>query len=281
MTLDHVVTAVFAGVIGLGVTVPLADFRTRHPPAALVRSNVAGKDVPAVLGGPMSMGALLAVACLAIVGIGGWRPARLGPLGLAIPVVVVIMALAGTWDDLRGEEKTRGFRGHLRALGRGRITGGAVKVAAGGLAGLAAGALVSDGRGMVEVALLVALTANLVNLLDRAPGRAGKVSVAIAAPLFVFGSPIWAMASSGLLGGLLGCLPKDLKGRAMLGDAGANPLGAVLGLGLGVSLPGLSRLVAVVLLAAVNLASERWSFSEIIERNGALRALDRWGTGGK
>jgi UDP-GlcNAc:undecaprenyl-phosphate GlcNAc-1-phosphate transferase len=278
VTIDHAVTALFAGVIGIGVAAPLADFRTRHPPSALMRTSVTGRDIPAVLGGPMSIAALLAAACLAIVATGNWEPARLGALGIAVPALVVIMALAGTWDDLRGAERARGFGGHTRALVRGRITGGAVKIVAGALAGLIAGALVSTGRGVLEVALLVALTANLINLLDRAPGRAGKGSLAIAVPLFVFGSPTWVVASSGLLGGLLACLPKDLKARAMLGDAGANPLGAVLGLGLGVSLPEPARFAALGLLAAANLASERWSFSETIDKNGLLRALDRWGT---
>lgn len=278
MTLDHAITALFAGVIGIGVAAPLADFRTRHPPAALMRTSVTGGDVPAVLGGPMSIAALLAAACLAIVGAGDWQPARLGALGIAVPALVVIMALAGTWDDSRGAERVRGFGGHAGALVRGRVTGGVVKVAAGALGGLLAGALVSSGRGVVEVALLVALTANLINLLDRGPGRAGKVSLAVAVPLVVFGSPAWAVASSGLLGGLLACFPKDLKARAMLGDAGANPLGAVLGLGLGVSLPEPARLAALALLAAANLASERWSFSEVIDKSTPLRALDRWGT---
>lgn len=278
MTLDHAVTALFAGVIGIGVAAPLADFRTRHPPARLMRTSVTGGDIPAVLGGPMSIAALLAAACLAIVGAGSWDPARLGAVGIAVPALVMIMALAGTWDDLRGAERVRGFGGHARALVRGRVTGGAIKVVAGALGGLVAGALVSAGREVVEVALLVALGANFINLLDRAPGRAGKVSLVVAVPLIIFGSPTWAVASSGLLGGLLACFPKDLRARAMLGDSGANPLGAVLGLGLGVSLAEPGRLGALALLVAANLASERWSFSEIIEGNGLLRALDRWGT---
>lgn len=278
MTLDHAVTALFAGVIGIGVAAPLADFRARHPPAALVRTSVTGEKVPAVLGGPMSIAALMAGACVAIVGVGEWEPARLGAVGIAVPALVVIMALAGTWDDLRGAESARGFGGHLRALGRGHLTGGAIKVVAGTVGGLVAGALVSTGRGVVEVALIVALTANLVNLLDRAPGRAGKFSLAVAVPLVVLGSPTWAVASAGLLGGLLACFPKDLRARAMLGDAGANPLGAVIGLGLAVSLPEPGRLATLAVLLIANLASERWSFSEVIDGNGPLRALDRWGT---
>jgi UDP-N-acetylmuramyl pentapeptide phosphotransferase/UDP-N-acetylglucosamine-1-phosphate transferase len=185
--------------------------------------------------------------------------------------------LAGAFDDLRGDERPRGFKGHLRAAASLSLTGGLVKLAAGAAAGVVAGLLVADGAAIAEiaeVALLVALMANLVNLTDRAPGRAGKVSVVAAVPLVVFGDPEWGIAAAGLLGALAGCLSLDLSERAMLGDAGANPLGAVLGLGLGLALETTGRLAAIALLLLLNIASERWSFSRAIERVGWLRTLD-------
>ncbi len=63
----------------------------------------------------------------------------------------------------------------------------------------------------------------------------------------------------------------------MLGDAGANALGAALGLGLAVSLPEPARLAVIPALLALNLGSERWSYSEVIERASWLRVLDRLG----
>ncbi len=63
----------------------------------------------------------------------------------------------------------------------------------------------------------------------------------------------------------------------MLGDAGANPLGAVLGVGLAASLDEPARLVAIVVLLALNLASEKWSFSKAIEASPPLRWLDGLG----
>ena len=63
----------------------------------------------------------------------------------------------------------------------------------------------------------------------------------------------------------------------MLGDAGANPLGAVLGLGLAVTFGFYLDLYAIVVLLALNLASERWSFSAFIARTPPLRWVDSLG----
>ena len=280
MTVDQAMTAAAAALAGAGIARGLAGLRLHAPPERLMRTNVSGKRVPAVLGGPHAIAALLVLALLQMMAALGWGAARTNETGLAVAVVIVVMALAGTFDDLRGNERARGFKGHLRAAASLRLTGGVVKLASGSAAGLAAGLLVGDGAEIVEIALLVALTANLVNLMDRAPGRAGKVSLAVAAPLVVVGDPGWVVAAAGLLGALAGCLSLDLSERAMLGDAGANPLGAVLGLGLGVTLETTGRLAAIALLVVLNAASERWSFSRAIERVGWLRALDDIGRTG-
>ncbi len=73
----------------------------------------------------------------------------------------------------------------------------------------------------------------------------------------------------------------------MLGDAGANALGALLGYVIFVGLapaasagmgPALAILGVVAgLLLLVNGLSERYSYSELIERNALLRWLDRLG----
>ncbi len=280
MSVDQAMTAAAAALAGAGIARGLAKLRLQTPPERLMRTNVGGRRVPAVLGGPYSIAALVVLALLQMMAALGWGAASTNETGLAVAVVIVVMALAGTFDDLRGHESARGFKGHLRAAASLSLTGGVVKLASGATAGLAAGVLVADGAAIVQIALLVALTANLVNLMDRAPGRAGKVSLAIAVPLVALGEIGWVIAAAGLLGALAGCLSLDLSERAMLGDAGANPLGAVLGLGLGVTLETSGRLAAIVLLVVLNAASERWSFSRAIERVGWLRALDDIGRTG-
>lgn len=277
MSVDLAATALLASVVGFAAADLLARIRLHAPPVALVRTNVSGRRVPAILGGPLALGALFGLSVVALLAVLGWRPSPVRHVGLADALLVVVMALAGYWDDLKGDERPRGYRGHLRALGRGRLTGGTVKLLAGAVGGAAAAAVVASGWSIVVVAAIVALTANFLNLLDRAPGRAGKVALLIAAPLLLFGSPQWSVASAGLVGALVACLRFDLGERAMLGDAGANPLGAVLGLGVALSLGPVGRAVALALLLAANLASERWSFSALIERTPPLRALDGLG----
>jgi UDP-GlcNAc:undecaprenyl-phosphate/decaprenyl-phosphate GlcNAc-1-phosphate transferase len=262
-----------------GAVVSAAAIRLRlKTPATpgLTRINVNGRNVPVILGGPVALGGIvgLVVALALLVPSNENMPFR---LAAALCVVIGLLWLAGSWDDRRGDERDRGFAGHLAAARGFRLTGGIVKLLAGVVAGVAVGFIVAHGWVVVEVALLVALGANTINLLDRAPGRAGKVALVAMILLAPWGAAAWAVAAAGSFGALGAALPADLKERAMLGDAGANPAGAIVGLGLGVSLPEGWRLVAIVILLALNLASERWSFSQAISRVSVLRAFDKIG----
>ena len=265
--------------MGLGAGRLWGAYVLEAPAPRLLRTNVSGVRVPAVLGlalaaaGLSGLGVVLAVdQALEIVSV---------RVALAVAALLVIAGGAGLADDLRGDESDRGFAGHLGAALRGRVTGGLIKIAGVGAAGLLAGWLLADGLDILVCALLVALAANFVNLLDRAPGRALKVCLLVAVPLLVFGPGGWAAAASGAAGAGAGILPLDLRERGMLGDAGANALGATLGLGLFVALPTGGRVAALLVLATLTLASELWSFSAVIERVPWLRAADRWGRSGE
>jgi len=61
----------------------------------------------------------------------------------------------------------------------------------------------------------------------------------------------------------------------MLGDCGANALGAAVGTAATQALPRRFRLLAFVVIAALNLISERVSFTAVIERTPLLRELDQ------
>lgn len=279
MTAEQLVTVLLAGVVGHAAGAGLVRLRLTAPPERLMRTNVSGGRVPAVLGGPLTLAALFALAAVVGSAALGWDAVEVDETEATVTVVLVVMALAGAWDDRRGDETSRGFSGHLEALRRGRITGGILKIVAGAVAGAVAGLLLyaRDPAAALATLLLVALGANTINLFDRAPGRAGKIVLLLATPLIVLGDAGWAMASAGAVGALIACLPFDLGERAMLGDAGANPLGALIGVGLAVSLGDLSRWVAVALLLALNLASERWSFSAAIAATPWLHRLDQIG----
>jgi hypothetical protein len=183
-------------------------------------------------------------------------------------------------DDLVGSIDRKGFKGHLGALARGEVTTGAVKIV-----GLAAtgvvGAAILDGRrrgalSTVVGGAVIAGAANAANLFDLRPGRALKVVLAGAVPLLVAGSPAAATA----LGSSAGVVRDDLVGRSMLGDTGANAAGAMIGLAI-VERTGLrGRTLALIALTALTVASERVSFTNVIEGNKMLRRLDEWGRGG-
>ena len=276
MTVEVATACAVAAAGGVAVAAAVLPLVRSRAPSSLIKTNINGRPVPAVLGAPLTVGALVSLALL-WVSSDAWPAASTGSAGRAVALVLAAMTVAGVWDDVSARDHSRGFSGHLMALTRRRITAGTVKIIAGGASGLVAGAIVTSGWAVLEITLLVALTANVVNLFDRAPGRAGKVALLVALPLVALGSAQWALAASGLLGALAVCLAADLDERAMLGDAGANPLGAALGLGLGLSLSGAGRVAAIVVLAALNLASERWSYSAVIERVRWLRAVDRLG----
>jgi UDP-N-acetylmuramyl pentapeptide phosphotransferase/UDP-N-acetylglucosamine-1-phosphate transferase len=258
------------------LSLALIPVALRRAPERLMRTNVSGRSVPAVLGLVLALSGAVGACFVAALDYAHWDAASTERVTLAVLLLVVVAAAAGLIDDLRGDETSRGFKGHLGAAARGRVTGGLVKIVLVGAAGLGAGALVSSGRGIVECALAVALSANLINLLDRAPGRALKYSLLLFIPL-AFGSGPWFVASGGLLGGAIACLPPDLGERGMLGDAGSNALGSVLGLGLVLSVDEAALLVGLGVLVVLNAVSERWSFSDVISRTAPLRFFDSLG----
>jgi UDP-GlcNAc:undecaprenyl-phosphate GlcNAc-1-phosphate transferase len=179
-------------------------------------------------------------------------------------------AAVGAYDDASGAKHplAKGFRGHLAAARAGQVTGGAVKVVGIGGTGLLATRLLDRGR-MRDLLLggaVVAGTANLLNLLDLRPGRALKVGAVAALALRQTGP---AAAAAALL-------PDDLQERTMLGDAGANALGAVLGLALLHRHPE-QRTRALVVLGALTGLSELVSYSRIIDAVPPLRWVDRAG----
>ena len=243
------------------------------------RTNYAGRPV-SLLGGP----ALAAAATLSA--------AAGAPAGTAAAAVVAggVSGLVGGYDDLAGahpdQASDKGLAGHLRALRQGRVSSGSVKVAGIGAAAVVAAVLTRRRRGgaphgAANGALdgilttgLVAGTANLVNLLDLRPGRAAKAAALTAVAML--GGPAGGLVA-GPLGATLAVLPDDLGERIMLGDCGANAVGALIGLRLAL-VPG--RAVRTGLLGAVvalTLASEKVSFTRVIEATPGLRELDLLG----
>lgn len=234
------------------------------------RTNHAGAPVT-LLEGPIAA----AAALFGVVVRAALTPQRSSRQTAAELVAISGAAAVGAYDDLFGSAQAKGFRGHLRALRRGQITSGMIKIAGIGTAGLVAALIdrpdapAAVGRG-ADVMINTGLTAgmaNLVNLFDLRPGRAGKAIIAAGA-LMPGAGPV--------VGSAVGVLPADLAGRSMLGDCGANALGAGVGIAAG-RLPRTLRLVVLGAVAGLTLASEQVSFTQVIERSRWLSALDEWG----
>jgi len=121
---------------------------------------------------------------------------------------------------------------------------------------------------------VIAGTANLVNLLDLRPGRAIKAGTLIGAPLLGGGS---GGLAAGPLGAAAVVLAPDLDERVMLGDSGANALGALLGVALAARTGPVGRAGILAVLAALTAASERVSFTKVIQETPGLRELDALG----
>ena len=198
-------------------------------------------------------------------------------------ITALCMGLLWLLDDLAGPGDIRCFSGHLRVLGRARLTAGGVKLVGGAAVALTAvavgagGGYGSVGRLLADAAL-VALSANLANLLDRAPGRAlkvGTLSFVVLAVATLGASVLTGVAV--VVGAAAALLVDDLHERLMLGDTGANVLGGVVGLGVVLACSASTRLVVLVVVAVLNLASEVVSFSRVIAAVPPLRALDQAG----
>jgi hypothetical protein len=221
---------------------------------ALARTNHRGRTLS------LTSGPALALA----VGVASGLPQP------AAAVAGLVSGGLGAYDDLAGGSGDKGFRGHLAALREGRLTTGAVKVLGIGAAGLAGAALLPGRRHPVDVLLaggVVAGSANLLNLLDLRPGRALKAGLGAAL----------ALHQPGLAGAAVALLPADLGERQMLGDAGANALGATLGLALVQRTGRRGTALALIGLAGLTAASEVVSFSKVIDAVPPLRAVDQVG----
>ncbi len=200
---------------------------------------------------------------------------------LGLVVLVVGLALVGLADDLAGDGGDRGFRGHLRALGAGRLTTGGLKLLGGAAVAVVAVSVArpDDNFGyLLSDAALVALASNLGNLFDRAPGRTIKVATLAFAVLAAATMADRRLAGAAVVVGAgLALLLEDLHERVMLGDTGANLLGGALGMAVVAAGSPAVRLAVLGGVAILNGISEWVSFSRVIDGVAPLRILDRAG----
>lgn len=232
----------------------------------LIKPNFQGTPIPAACGLSFVLAALVALA---------HPPAR-------IPALVAAMfGLLGFLDDWKGDRSVGGFKGHLKALFSGKPTTGSIKLVGGGpTALLGAGALFWTsavnlpwiGQTLLGGAV-IALAANAVNLLDTRPGRAQFGFALLLLPTLMTMRtlpPTLPVLVAALLE-----WPFDARAKSMMGDTGANCLGALAGILAVQILPLWGQGVVLVLLLTLNLLSERYSIQKTIQNTPWLSWLDR------
>jgi len=229
----------------------------------------------AVGGTILTMGSALAILAVLSGPEGRGDAARLAPMVGGVALVLAV----GYYDDIRPGMR-RGLIGHLTGLLRGEVTTGIVKLVGITTAALLVAAVLSADRParLLLGVPLMAGAANAWNLLDVVPGRAMKYFLppAVATTAFAWDLEFGVLGAASL-GAVVAVMGFELRERAMLGDAGANVLGFVVGLGLFRVLPTWGLGVALALVLVLHAMAETVTLSRIIEATPPLRWFDRLG----
>ena len=194
------------------------------------------QEVVAGLGLLLPLGLLVWAAPLAVAA--RMDPLRAGRAGILAPSALAVVGRGSpscswgwstTWSKTRRAAAGSGATCGPWAPGGSPAAGSSCSAALFGAAGRQPGTPATVRRGRsCSAGLVVASAANTANLLDLRPGRCAKVFL----PLWVVGcllDPGGGAWSAGLARAALAALPFDLREEGMLGDAGANALGAVVG----------------------------------------------------
>lgn len=250
--------------------------------AGVTKENYEGARIPTALGLVFPLTLPLSLACLAL------KQVLFNPGEVYLLLFITTgMGLVGLCDDLLKTDEEKGFRGHFAQLLRGKLTSGALKAGAGLIFALifTSGLWVMGHTRLVMLipqTLVVALATNSINLFDLRPGRAVKFFF-FSSVLFFLLLELRGITSAyfkflyPVIGGLLAYLPVDIKAHGMLGDTGANFLGALLGAVIILTKDQILLCCAFCFFLFLQLGAERFSFSQVIESNRVLRFLDELG----
>lgn len=265
-------TLLLTGLVGTYTVIPL--FRNLLINSDIVRPNYK-KDMI-----PVSMG----IVFLPMIIINGiilaWltnKPQNLLYLFIFI-FGMICMFFAGILDDIIGNRGVSGLKGHFKSLFKGELTTGGFKALFGGFVGLIIS--ISISKDMVDIvvnALIIALSTNLMNLLDLRPGRAIKGYLIIVVTMLLTLTGYVKVLPLLILPNVLAYFKFDLKAKAMMGDTGSNVLGISIGIlmVLGYSLN--VRLAWLAFLLFIHILTEKYSLTRIIEQNKFLNFIDKLG----
>ncbi len=188
--------------------------------------------------------------------------------------LLIISNGIGIVDDISGNKKIKGFRGHLRSFYKGKLTTGLLKA----LTIFFTALIINFNYPFLEMLLntaIIIFMSNFINLVDLRPGRAFKVYFILFIPaifysqwqvVFIIQAIIFLLLASG-----------ELNEKIMLGDGGANSLGASLGFFYSINFGNYFKLLFLFIIMTLNFLAEFYSFTEIIKKNKILNYFDQLG----
>ncbi|MFP4660880.1 MAG: UDP-N-acetylmuramyl pentapeptide phosphotransferase [Halanaerobiales bacterium] len=239
----------------------------------LLKKNYKGQSVPVVGGVVLIVFSMLFYYILYLINF-----IERGLLEIYL-FIVIIIGLMGLLDDIKGSKESQGLSGHLKSLMKGYLTTGILKIIITLVLSILVSVQISNYNIYIHIinAAVITLMTNFLNLLDLRPGRSMKFFLIVSFLLILLkkNSIVYFLP---LLAVFVFYFPFELKGRIMLGDSGANLLGAVLGFNTIIIIDSLFyKLVIMLFLLFMNIISEKISFSSVISRNRTLRWIDQFG----
>jgi UDP-N-acetylmuramyl pentapeptide phosphotransferase/UDP-N-acetylglucosamine-1-phosphate transferase len=191
---------------------------------------------------------------------------------------LISMFFAGIIDDIIGNRGVSGLSGHFKSLFKGKLTTGGFKALFGGFVGILISVSISRNIGDIVVnTLIIALSTNLMNLLDLRPGRAIKAYLVIMIPIAFTVASFLVPLPLLILPNVIAYFYTDLKARAMMGDTGSNVLGISIGFMFVAGYSFNVRISWLVFLILIHALTEKYSLTKIIEKVGVLNFIDRLG----
>lgn len=191
---------------------------------------------------------------------------------------MISMFFAGVLDDIIGNRNVSGLKGHFKSLFKGDLTTGGFKALFGGFVGIIISVAISKNIADIVInTLIIALSTNLMNLLDLRPGRAIKAYLLILTVIFLTLGGFIKVLPLLIVPNVLAYFNHDLKARAMMGDTGSNVLGISIGILVVLGYSRNIRLGWLVFLILIHLLTEKYSLTKIIEKNKLLNFIDRLG----
>lgn len=191
---------------------------------------------------------------------------------------LVSMFFAGILDDIIGNRDVSGLKGHFKSLLNGKLTTGGFKALFGGFIGLVISIAISKNiYDIVINTLIIALSTNLMNLLDLRPGRAIKGYLVISIVLLFTLDEYTRNLLLLIFPNVIAYFNQDLKAKAMMGDTGSNVLGISIGILFVMGYPLKVRLIWLAFLIFIHILTEKYSLTKIIENNKFLNFIDKLG----